>query len=63
MRMLIGAGDFFKRLFDLSNLTNERLKMNPKHDDTYKRKKKPLTPEELQELTDTVIILNQINNS
>lgn len=37
--------------------------MNQKHDDTYKRKKKPLTPEELQELTDTVIILNQINNS
>ena len=37
--------------------------MNPKHNTTSKRKKQPLTSEELQQLTDTVIILNQINHS
>ena len=37
--------------------------MNYKNDQTDKRKKQPLTDEELQELTDTVIILNQINHS
>ncbi len=37
--------------------------MNYKNSQTDKRKKQPLTDEELQELTDTVIILNQINHS
>ena len=34
-----------------------------KYNNTFKRKKQPLTPEELEQLTDTVIILNQINHS
>ena len=34
-----------------------------KYNTTSKRKKQPLTPEELQQLTDTVIVLNQINHS
>ena len=37
--------------------------MNYKNSQTNKRKKQPLTPEELEQLTDTVIILNQVNHS
>lgn len=37
--------------------------MNYKNSQTNERKKQPLTPEELEQLTDTVIILNQVNHS
>lgn len=37
--------------------------MNYKNSRTLKRKKKPLTPEELEQLTDAAIILNQIQGN
>jgi uncharacterized protein YnzC (UPF0291/DUF896 family) len=37
--------------------------MNPINEIASNRKNKPLTPEELEQLTDTVIILNQVNHS